>query len=1002
MNELTLRYNMQKKFSNYQGDLRDQARLAYIGDQNGNIFVDNRPGYIWVSLNDAPPIQVFNKRVQAMLGMPVLIGYDPYEPWLLQVLTISTPSSDALTLGTLPAAMHVGPHADSHQMNGSDPVSLTKRNLTDGLVAPGDYTSGSAMVDVWGDVVFAGGAWREITDTTVDLSSHIPSSGSSRFVLVAVDTSGSIVTIDGSIVNGLVPDLTTIPTLPYGYVGLGAVRLYGGMPYVSENDQYTDIVDTRGSGWELRNFTSVGNALPQSVGLVSSVGTSGSASRDDHVHAHGNLTGGLLHSIVTTGSPGFAPTLNGDATYYLDGTGNWSIPAGSGSGGMSGSAAPTPLSDAIPQPLGVASAGTSGSASRGDHVHAHGNLVGGALHDLATSGSPGFLPILSGVPSQFLSGSGTWIVPSSSSLSLGAATPQAVGTVGFVGTSGSASHEDHVHAHGNLVGGTLHNLATSGSPGFLPTLSGSPSQYLDGSGNWTVPTGSGSAGTFTPLSDATPQSLGTASAGTSGSASRGDHVHAHGNLVGGSLHALATSGSAGFLPVLSGSSTLFLNGTGAWTTPAGSGSSASVDILRFFVDGRLAILTNVSGAVIFPFACTILNAYMYLENKGSSGSTIVDVNKNGTSIFTTQSHRPTIQYNDVANAIKTLTPDDQFASELDILTIDIDQVASGAEGLSVVLSLLASGSSALIEVPPSFALDGYKPGTNTDNIALPLGTSGAWDDFRTNPQSIVIVGGIVYLFYRGNDGSSWGNGLAYANVEGFTGTNWTKHSANPITSLPGVDTVIYDVDAGVWKCWYSSSGSIGYATATSPQGPWTLYGSNPVMSPGATWEHGSISHVRVLREGVSAYKMLYTGGDVSTNSQIGMATSPDGIAWTKYASNPVLGPSGSDWMQFTTFCPTVPVKVGGTYYIYFNGKYRTGGASDYSRIGSAYSSDLITWTKDNTSAGAILNATRTWEGVNSPPGEVEFPTYVQVGTKQYIFYDTWWGSPSVIGLVVIP
>lgn len=50
------------------------------------------------------------------------------------------------------------------------------------------------------------------------------------------------------------------------------------------------------------------------------------------------------------------------------------------------------LSDSAPQPIGTAAAGTSGDASRADHVHAHGNQAGGMLHALATSGAPGFLP----------------------------------------------------------------------------------------------------------------------------------------------------------------------------------------------------------------------------------------------------------------------------------------------------------------------------------------------------------------------------------------------------------------------------------------------------------------------------------------------------------------------------------------------------------------------------------------------------------------------------------
>jgi hypothetical protein len=49
------------------------------------------------------------------------------------------------------------------------------------------------------------------------------------------------------------------------------------------------------------------------------------------------------------------------------------------------------------------------------------------------------------------------------------------------------------------------------------------------------------------LSGGTPQPLGTAAAGDSGAASRSDHVHAHGNQPGGSLHVLADSEAAGFM-----------------------------------------------------------------------------------------------------------------------------------------------------------------------------------------------------------------------------------------------------------------------------------------------------------------------------------------------------------------------------------------------------------------------------------------------------------------------
>lgn len=57
----------------------------------------------------------------------------------------------------------------------------------------------------------------------------------------------------------------------------------------------------------------------------------------------------------------------------------------------------------------------------------------------------------------------------------------------------------------------------------------------------------GTPGDFA-LSDVAPQDVGIAAAGVADTASRGDHVHAHGNQAGGSLHALAVAaGAAGFL-----------------------------------------------------------------------------------------------------------------------------------------------------------------------------------------------------------------------------------------------------------------------------------------------------------------------------------------------------------------------------------------------------------------------------------------------------------------------
>lgn len=79
--------------------------------------------------------------------------------------------------------------------------------------------------------------------------------------------------------------------------------------------------------------------------------------------------------------------------------------------------------------------------------------------------------------------------------------------------------------------------------------------------------------------------------------------------------------------------------------------------------------------------------------------------------------------------------------------------------------------------------------------------------------------------------------------------------------------------------------------ATSPDGlTWTKYASNPVLTTGAagTWDAVRTSCGTTIKRGTGDYVMLYSGQDARTASQLGLAFSSDGLSWTKYASNPVM------------------------------------------------------------------------------------------------------------------
>jgi hypothetical protein len=75
---------------------------------------------------------------------------------------------------------------------------------------------------------------------------------------------------------------------------------------------------------------------------------------------------------------------------------------------------------------------------------------------------------------------------------------------------------------------------------------------------------------------------------------------------------------------------------------------------------------------------TIDKVYVYVQTAPVGAAIIVDVNKNGTTIFTTQANRPQIAAG--ANADESGTPDVTSLAKNDRVDVDIDQVGSTTPG----------------------------------------------------------------------------------------------------------------------------------------------------------------------------------------------------------------------------------------------------------------------------------------------------------------------------------
>ena len=197
--------------------------------------------------------------------------------------------------------------------------------------------------------------------------------------------------------------------------------------------------------------------------------------------------------------------------------------------------------------------------------------------------------------------------------------------------------------------------------------------------------------------------------------------------------------------------------------------------------------------------------------------------------------------------------------------------------------------------------------------------------------------------------------------ETLTGTTgyiaqWTNYAGNPILT-PGSGenssafSTVLIVD-GTYHMYYSvresSTGYYRIAHATSTDGKnWVKDdANNPVLDlvPGSDWESTMVYVPCVWIEDGTWY-MVYTGrgGGVPQGNleQIGLATSTDGISWTRSPSNPILT-GGEDWEGITVENFGV-IKVGDTYYMEYESQDNA--TSDRS-IGIATSTDLVNWTKD--------------------------------------------------------
>lgn len=236
------------------------------------------------------------------------------------------------------------------------------------------------------------------------------------------------------------------------------------------------------------------------------------------------------------------------------------------------------------------------------------------------------------------------------------------------------------------------------------------------------------------------------------------------------------------------------------------------------------------------------------------------------------------------------------------------------------------------------------------------GTPGSWDSRDLQEPNVIKENGIYKMWYTGNNGSGWRIGYA-TSLNGFswTGTpgpviqsgstdGWEMDNSDPFVIHNDDSYIMWYSSLGYNWAWGSDRFRLRYVTSTDGIS-WTKYPTWILIGTPGSWDNGGINRGISIMKTNSSYKMWYTGVNEGTSGtnferwQIGYATSPDGVTWTKNSS-PVIQPT-EEWELYSVSYPNV-VFDGTTYEMWY-----TAGNKDSLPVQVVYatSTDGINWNK---------------------------------------------------------
>lgn len=257
------------------------------------------------------------------------------------------------------------------------------------------------------------------------------------------------------------------------------------------------------------------------------------------------------------------------------------------------------------------------------------------------------------------------------------------------------------------------------------------------------------------------------------------------------------------------------------------------------------------------------------------------------------------------------------------------------------------------------------PELTRQGLALPMGPAGSADEEQVGYPSVLVDRGVFKMWYFEVQPTPWLAQIAYATSP--DGYRWTKHGAvlSPTLPLEYNDVAYPTVDLvdGTYWMWYDGWDGAIYRifAATSADGvSWTKHGVVLDVGPAGSQDSASVAYPFVLYDQGRFY-LWYTGltsFSPPDNSAIMLATSSDGLQWTKQGT--VLAPGAAGSLDsYNTFTAGV-VRDGATWVMVYTGQ----DANATSQLLWAQSSDGATWQKSGVALAPDPPAERSVGGAD--------------------------------------